>query len=146
MAEHGTQAIIGWGSQLRREIDAAPGTYAAVTEVTAFDPPQDQADDIEVTHFEATNRRKLWIRGMIDSGEASCTISYNPSVHASHVLLWLDFEDGLNRNYQFALPEEMEVITFNAYLKTFKKNIAPSDALTADITFRVSTSDTTQAT
>ena len=42
MAEHASQAIIGWGSILYRgNGDGPPETFTQITEVTSFTPPQE---------------------------------------------------------------------------------------------------------
>ena len=137
MAEHANQAIIGWGSILYRE--GPPLTFVQITEVTAFQPPQESADEIEVTHFESPGRRKEFIQGLIDAGEATATINYNPGVHELHDTLVEDFEAGSVINWRFTLPGLIETIDFSAFIKSFNRNVAPSDALTADVTWRVST-------
>ncbi len=137
MAEHATQAIIGWGSILYRE--GPPETFVQITEVAAFQPPQESADEVEVTHFESPGRRKEFIQGLIDAGEATATINYNPGVHELHDTLVEDFEAGSVLNWRFTLPGLIETIDFSAFIKSFNRNVAPSDALTADVTWRVST-------
>lgn len=147
MSEHASQAIIGWGSVLSRgNDDGPPETFTEITEVTAFQPPQEVADEIEVTHFGSPNRRKEYIQGLIDAGEATATINYNPEQYQIHSTLVDDFEAGDKHNYRFVLPGSPagEVIEFNAFIRGFTRNIAPSDALTADVSWRVSTVDATR--
>ena len=146
MAEHASQAIIGWGSILQRgNADGPPETFTDVSEVTSFVPPQEAADEIEVTHFESPNRRKEFIQGLIDAGEATCTINYGPGVYAIHDQLVKDFEAGTVLNWRFLLPGTVEVIEFTAFIRNFARNLGPSDVLTADVTFRVSTVTSTRA-
>lgn len=138
MAEHATQAIIGWGTQVQRgNGDGPPETFSNITEVTAGQPPQDVADEHEVTHFESPGRRKEFIQGMIDSGEATATVNYNPGVHLMHDTLVEDFEAGTIGNWRFVLPGGIETITFSGFIKAFQRNLGPNDVLTADITWRV---------
>jgi hypothetical protein len=146
--EHATQAVIGWGTQVQRgngDGDPTTGvgeTYQNITEVTAGVPPQDVQDEIEVTHFESPGRRKEFIAGMIDSGEASCVVNYNPGVYAIHDQLVEDFEAGGQHWWRFVLPGGVETITFKAFIKGFARNLGPSDVLTADVTWRVGTVST----
>jgi hypothetical protein len=148
VAEHATQAIIGWGTQVQRgngDGDPTTGvgeTFENITEVTAGQPPQDTADEIEVTHFESPNRRKEFIQGMIDSGEATITVNYQPGVHEKHNELVEDFEAGSLKWWRFVLPGNIETITFKAYISGFVRNLGPNDALTADVTWRVGTVST----
>lgn len=139
MAESGTKAVLVHGTQVQRGLGTNPETYENITEVTSVEPPEDQADDVEVTHVEALNKRKQFIRGMIDSGEASCTVNYNPTQYPVHVNLRTDFKTGLIRKWRVVLPGGMETIEFDAYVKGLKRNLGGAgDALTADITWRVS--------
>lgn len=134
-----TKAILVHGTFVRRGLGTTPETYEKITETTSVEPPEDQADDVEVTTTEADNRRKEFIRGLIDSGEATCTVNYNPSEHPSHVHLREDFASGEVRNWQIVLPGAMETIEFVAYVKGLKRNLGGAgDALTADVTWRVS--------
>ena len=145
MAEHASQAIIGWGSILYRgNRDGPPETFTQITEVTAFQPPQEAADEIEVTHFESPNRRKEFIQGLIDAGEATATINYNPGVHEMHDTIVEDFEAGTVLNWRFELPGTIETIDFSAFIRNFQRNLGPSDVLTADVTWRVSTVTSTR--
>lgn len=140
MAEHATQAVIGWGSYLalgRGDDDPGPETFDNITEVTAFEPPDEQGDDIEVTHFESPDRTKEYIRGMIDAGEATFTVNYNPGVYQSHQDIVTLKASGAIRNWKFVFPDGMETDAFPAYIKGFKPSIGPNDALTADVTLKV---------
>lgn len=139
MAEHATQAVLGHGTQIQRGGIADTDPFTNVMEVIAFDSPDEQGDDIEVSHFESPNKIKEYIRGMIDAGEASISVNWNPGVYASHASLRSDKEDGLLRYYRFILPGAMETITFRAYVKGLKRNADPNGAVTADVSFKVST-------
>jgi len=138
MAEHATQAIIGWGTQVQRgNGDGPPETFTNLTEVTAGSPPQDQADEHETSHFESPNRRKEYIQGMIDSGEATATVNYQPGVYAIQRQLVRDFQAGTILNWRFVLPGAVETITFSGFIKGFARALGPNDPLTADVTWRV---------
>lgn len=138
MAEHATQAVIGWGSVLSRgNGDGPPETFTEITEVTAFEPADEQADDHEVSHFQSPSQTKEYIRGMIDAGEATFTVNYNPGVYATHQQLVADKESGVVSNWKFEFPGGMETDIFPAYIKGFKPKLGPNDPLTADITLKV---------
>lgn len=145
MAEHATQAFIGWGSILYRDyntVEDSEPDYVEIEEVTAFVPPQTQTEEVDVTHFQSPGRRREFIAGMIDSGEATATINYNPGHWPRHAQLSADAEAGTVLNWRFTLPGEIETIDFRAYISQFNRNLAPSDAVTVDITWRVSSVET----
>lgn len=138
MAEHATQAVIGWGSVLSLgRGDGPPETYDEVMEVVSFEPPDEQGDDVEVTHFRSPDRTKEYIRGMIDAGECAFTVSYNPAVYQSHQDIVTLKGTGAIRNWKFVFPDDMETDVFPAYVKGFKPKLGPNDALQADITLKV---------
>ena len=144
MAEHASKAFIGWGSILYRGNGETPTeTFTEIEEVTQFTPPQTQSEEVDVTHFQSPGARREFIAGMIDSGEASATINYNPGDWPQHAQLSIDAENRTVLNWRFTLPGEIETIDFRAYISQFNRNLAPSDAVTADITWRVSSVDTT---
>lgn len=144
MAEHATQAFIGWGSILYRgNGDGPPETFTEIEEVTAFTPPQTVADEIDVSHFQSPGARREFIAGMIDSGEATATINYNPSAWTQHAQLSADAEARTVLNWRFTLPGEIETIDFRGFIKQFNRQVAPSDSTKVEITWRVSSVDTT---
>jgi predicted secreted protein len=138
MAEHATIARIGYLSQFQRgNGDGPPETFTNVSEVVSFEPPDAQADDIEVTHFESPGGYKEYIRGMLDAGEASFSINWDPTGRATHAQIRTDKNSGLAHNYRFVLPGSIETITFPAYVKGLKRNVEPNGAITADVTLKV---------
>lgn len=138
MAEHATQAVIGWGSKLERgNGDGPPETFTAITEVTGFEPPDEKADTHDVSHFESPARTKEKIGGMIDAGECSFTINYNPAVYPSHQQIVEDKASGVVSNWKFSFPDEMETDVFPAFVSGFKPKLGPNDPLTADVTLTV---------
>jgi hypothetical protein len=139
MAEHATQAVLGHGSQLQRGGFLEADPFTTISEVVSFDSPDEQADDIEVSHFESPNKQKEYIRGMIDTGTAAISLNWNPPVYATHASLRSDKADGLLRWYRIVLAGAVETITFRAYVKGLKRNADPNGAITADVTFKVST-------
>jgi len=143
MAEHASQAVIGWGSYLAIgrgdgvQPDYSDETFDNVMEVTSFEPPDEQGDDVEVTHFESPDRTKEYIRGMIDAGECAFSVNYNPAVYESHQTIVSLKASGEVRAFKFVFPDEMETDIFPAYVKGFKPKLGPNDALTADVTLKV---------
>lgn len=139
MAEHATIARIGHGTQFQRgNSDGPPETFTNVHELIAFEPPDVQADDIEVSHLESPGGYKEYIRGMLDAGEVSFSINWDPTGRATHAQIRTDYAAGTSRNYRFVLPGAIETVTFPGYVKGLKRNVAPNGAITADITLKVS--------
>lgn len=138
MAEHATQAILGHGTLFERgNGDGPPETFTTLHEVTAFDSPDEQADDVEVTHFESPNKTKEYIRGTIEGGTATFTVNYNPSAYATHNQVIADKASGLTNTYRFVLPDSGETWTFAGYVKGTKLITDPSAGQQLEVTLKV---------
>jgi predicted secreted protein len=137
MAEHATIARIGYGTQFQRGNGDSPETFTNISEVIAFEAPDEQADDVEVTHFESPGGYKEYIRGMLDAGEASFSVNWDPTNRATHAQIRTDKASGTAHNYRFVLPGSIETVTFSGYIKGLKRNVEPGGAITADITLKV---------
>jgi len=141
--EHASQAVIGWGTYLAigntadAAVEARFDTFTNMVELKTVEPPDEQADDIEVTHFGSPNRTKEYIRGLIDAGEATFGINYQPVAHTEQAALVALKNSGEKRNIRIVLAGGIETIDFPGYVKGFKRNLGPNDAITADITLKV---------
>ena len=138
MAEHATQAILGHGTLLGRgNDDGPPETFTTLHEVISFDAPDEQADDIEVTHFESPLSTKEYIRGLTEGGEANFTVNYNPSAYSTHTQIITDKAAGTTQNYRFTLPDSGETWTFAAYVKGTKIVSDPNEQQQLEVTLKV---------
>jgi hypothetical protein len=138
MIEHETKAVLGWGCYLEigdRVGGGDPDTdeFNHVYELVAFDNPEESAEDIDVSHFESPKKAIEKLRGMIDAGEGSFSVNYNPAQYPEHVLLVQLKKTGEKRNMRFFLPDDMEQLDWIGYVKTFKRNVDPKGAITADV-------------
>ncbi len=91
----------GLGTKFNRETDV-PGTFAAVGMIANITPPGAQRDVVEVDDLNPVNEVKKKLVGLIDSGELSLTLNYDPE-DAGHGDLEDDFHAGLAHNYQIEL-------------------------------------------
>lgn len=138
-----SQAIIGRGTLLQRGGTSAGDAFETISEVISFGIPDDQADEVEVSHSESPGGFKEFLSTWRDAGEASVGLNWRPDLHATQVSLRSDKADGLRRYYRFVLPGGMETITFLAFVKGLKRNVDIKGAITADVTFRCSSVTTT---
>ena len=138
MAEHATQAVLGKGTLFERgNADGPPETFTTLHEVIAFTPPDEQADDVEVTHFESPSSTKEYIRGLIEGGTANFTVNYNPSAYATHNQIITDKAAGDSHTYRFVLPDSGETWTFTGYVKGVSVNTGPNVPQTLEVTLKV---------
>jgi len=74
-----SQAMIGWGTYLKRGNGATPEVFTAIAELLTVTPPSNASDEVEVTHLVSAGKRKEFIQGLIDSGECAFTANFIPT-------------------------------------------------------------------
>jgi hypothetical protein len=135
MAEHATQAVTGYGSKLELgNGDGPPETFDQVYDLTGFEPPDEKVDTHDVSHFESPGGVKEKIAGMIDAGEATFDVNYNPAVYEIHQRIMALKASRAVANWKFSFPDGMETDIFPAFVSGFKPKLGPNDPLTATIT------------
>lgn len=143
--EHASAAKIAWGSYFAvgqditsPPIDPAMDTFDNISEVTSGEPPDEQVDDVEVTHWGSPDRTKEFKPGMIDGGDVTVSINFNPEEYENHRLLIALKKSGQVRNMRFVSTDGMETLDFPGYVKGLKRNMGGAgEPLTADVTIRV---------
>lgn len=121
-----SEATLVYGSKLKLGDGGEPESFTAIAEVKTVDPPDQQADDVEVTNMDSPGRRKEYIPGMIEGGEASFSGNFlptNPTQDASTGLIALH-ASGEKRNWQIVFSDAAATtVTFEAYVKSFKPDM-----------------------
>jgi hypothetical protein len=79
--------------------EAEPAAYFEIGEVINVTPGEATADRIDATHMQSPNRRREYIPGLIDNGEASFEINWIPG-NPTDVLLGELFESREVRVHQ----------------------------------------------
>lgn len=131
-----TDAMIGYGTRYRIMDDGTEPDWFEVGEVINVTPGEATADRIDATHMLSPNRRREYISGLIDNGEASFEINWVPGDETDEFLREL-FESGETRSHMIVFPNGATV-TFDASLLGFSKSVPIDDRMTATITVAVS--------
>lgn len=146
-----TEARIGWGGELHLSTDNTEANLVELVEVRDVSFPQDEADEHEVTHLKSPNRRKEFIQGLIDGGEMTATLNYDPG-GATDLLLTAAKTTGTTRKLKIVVPDTSGTGTadWNMVTSVFVKRYAPDTMeanapITATAVFRV-TGDLEQGT
>lgn len=130
-----TDAKIGWGAELW--IDNASGTLTEIAEVIEIGVPTPETAEVEATHFKSPNRRREYISGLIEDGEATFRINYKPS-SATSVLLRQAQDSGTTRDYKIVLPDGTGTweISGQLIVRRFAPAIPLDGRMTADVVVR----------
>lgn len=136
-----SDALIGY--QTKYEIwdaSAAPAAFVEIAEVFNVTPGEASADRIDVTNHQSPGRRREYISGLIDSGEASFELNWVPGSD-SDVLLRELFASGDVVQHRITFPNNVTV-TYDASIIGYSKAVPVDDRMTATITVAVSGAET----
>src|SRR4030095_5550675 len=135
-----SKASIGYGTRFMMESGSSPGnsppTYVDMAEIKNVTPPNQQTDDVDVTHNQSPNRRREFIAGLIDPGEASFEMNFVPN-STSDLRLQSLLTSGLVTKCRIMFPNNVKW-DFLASVKGYEISSATEDAMAATVSLRVS--------
>lgn len=128
--------VDGFGCLFQRSDMGGPAAYATVAGVTNVGGPEIEREAYDTTAHDNPDTWRTFIGGLVDGGEVSLEVRYDPRVHDA---LLADFEDPEPRDYRLIWPD----ITgaqwdFKAVMTGFAPEGPVDDLLTAELTFQVS--------
>lgn len=138
-----SEARIGWGGALFLSTNNTEAGLVELAEVTSVGFPQDETDEVEVTHLKSPDRYKEFIQGLIDAGEFNATQNYVPG-SASDLLLTGAKATGTVRKCRIVVPDNSGTgaadwnFTFSVFVKKYAPDeMTPNEAVKSTATFRV---------
>ena len=140
-------AGIGYGASFHLGTGATPSVLVELAEVFALMPPNDQADDVQVTHYKSPGRTRQYIQGLIDAGEADVQMNYEPG-SATDILIRGAKDSGSVRPYKIELLDsagDIWEIEGTCYVKGYAREIPVDDRMTATMTVRFAGASTEAA-
>lgn len=136
-----TSARIGYGTLYEIwDAGAAPAAFVEVAEVINVTPGEATADRIDATHMQSPGRRREYISGLIDNGEASFEINWIPGSPTDELIRGL-LASGAVVQHRITFNNDVTV-TFDAAVTGFSKAIPIDDRMTATVTVAVSGDET----
>jgi len=131
-----SDANIGWSSTIKLHNGT---TLIELAEVDSVTVPDDQADEVEVTHYKSPDRRKEYISGLIDGGELEIQMNYIAGT-ATDLLLTAAKAAGDVRPWEVTIPNGGSGWKFSGagFVKSYTKDIPVDDVMKATATIRVS--------
>ena len=111
-----------------------PGSYEEVALVANIAPPQLQRDVIEVDNLNPANDIKKKLLGLIDAGEMTVTLNFDPE-EQGHEDLEDDFHAGLEHNYRIEFPFDATTHSAGGYysIAGIVTGFAPQEISAADV-------------
>lgn len=130
-----SQAFAGVGTNIYRQAPVG-GAWAALAEVKNISGPGMSRETIDVTSLASVSGWREFVSGFRDGGEV--TLSMNMT-NATYDLLLQDFNADSPRNFKIVLPDDdQSTFSFSALVTSLPLNVQPDDAVTVDVTLKVS--------
>jgi predicted secreted protein len=127
---------IGWGAAFWLHNGSALAELAGVFNLT---PPNPQADDVEITTYKSSGKRREYIQGMIETGEGTIEMNYVPA-SVTDALCRAAHAAGDTRAFKIVIPDDAGSpaweITGNCYVKGYERAIPVDDRITANLTVK----------
>jgi hypothetical protein len=144
-----SNAMLGYGSYFRvANSGDSPTELMYLAEVSNITPPSATVDQVDVTHMQSPDRRREFIRGLIDGGEASFEMNFVPGSESDIILLdWLStpYTEVSRRACQIIFPNG-KYWNFNGELTGYEISSPTDDKMVATCTIKVTGAVTTSYT
>lgn len=139
-----SDALIGWGAGVQIHNGTA---LVELDEVVSFPLPEDESDEVEVTHLKSPDRRREYIAGLIDGGTVDIELNYVPN-SATDQLIRAQRASGAVRTVVFTLPDGDAgwEITTSAFIKGYARGpVAVDQKMNAVVRLRITGAQTEAA-
>lgn len=127
---------IGYGSKVRIGVGPTP-TWTELAFIGDIEMPDEQTDEVEVTHMQSPGRRKQYIAGLIDGGEVGIPMNYIAGSDSDVLLLSLK-ASGDQVQVEITLTATGTPEIYAGFLKSYTRTAPIADKMTATATFRLS--------
>ena len=134
-------AISAFGTLLKIGDGGSPESFTTIAEVTNIGGPSLSLDPIDVTNHSSTGGWKEFIGGLLDGGEVSFEINYDPvgATHDASTGLIADMSARTVRNFQLVFPDTGNTTwSFSALVTAFQPSEPIDNKLSASVTLKVS--------
>ena len=127
---------IGFGSKLAITTDTSSVTFEDIAFVRNITGPAVETSEVEATTLDSTGAYREFLLGLIDPGNVSFEIAWDPS-QATHT----DLTDAINSrtlmNWKLVLPTTTQTATFTGRVQSLSPAVPFDDLLTASVGVRI---------
>ena len=138
----------GLGTTFLRETAADSSVFTAIAQVATITPPQLTRETVDVEELAPADDFKKKLVGLIDGGEFSVTLNFDPE-EQGHKDLEEDFANGVPYNYRIQFPFDEEVYSDGGYYDITgivtgfaPQEITAGDVMQAEVTIAVTAKPT----
>jgi len=121
---------IGFGSALKKGA-------TALGQIMEISREASEANEVETTTLDASDRFETYIAGLINPGSVKLKLMYDPS--DTNLKAWMaEHEAGGSTTYTIVYPTTTITQSFTAFVKSVGAEIPLKDAMTCDVTLKIS--------
>lgn len=132
-----TDATIGYGTTYEiKDPRLTPAAFVELAEVKNVTPGATTVDRVEATHMKSPGRRREYVAGLVDSGEASFEINWIPGNETDELIVHL-MNSGATVDHRITFQSGKRV-TFEAQITGYERDAQMDDVMTATVTVSVS--------
>ncbi|HVJ69927.1 MAG TPA: phage tail tube protein [Sphingomicrobium sp.] len=130
----------GWGGEFWLDNDAVTPVLTELKQVKSFTLPQDEVEQVEITHLKSPNRRREYAPGMIEGGEFEVTLNFRAGSDTDQLLADA-LTDGSTRNFKAVIPERgvaaWEIEGEAIVVGYDRGEVTPDDPMEATVTLKI---------
>lgn len=129
-----TEADIGYGASVEISTDGG-ATWTTIAEMNDVTPPPLQAPKLDATHFGSPGATKEFIVGLVDPGDMTMDMAFNPGSSGDVQLQALL---KARTKIKVRIPfRSGETWSYDAYVTGYEATVPLEDKMTASVTFGV---------
>ena len=133
--------LLGLGTVLKCSTAGTTTYGVTVGQIVSIDGPNASAADVDVTTIDAGTQFRQFKRGMVDPGELSLSIAWDPSTSDQKALNAL-LRNGTTAKWMMIAPTTTIYEEFDGYVKGIGRSIALDQMTVSPVTIKV-TADST---
>ncbi len=130
-------AKIGLGTTVGYETTPGGGTYTTVGEVFEFSPPASSMDTVDATDFSHTDGHRRFIAGLIDAGEVTFTLHYDPALTVYGAIDTM-YKARVQRKWKFIYAGSTVNTVIDALITGLGRAVPMDEKMTMEVTLKVS--------
>lgn len=130
-----TNAALGYGTKLKLGDGASPEVFADIGEITALND-EDTAELKDVTNHQSINSRREYIGGLIDGGEVTFTVNYDPDGATHDRTTGLQAFVRQTKNFRLEEPGNTNGYQFAAIITNVSRSYPVDDAMEMNVTIK----------
>lgn len=137
-----TNAALGYGVKLKMGDGASPEVFAEIGEIKDLND-EDSAELKEATNHQSPGSRREYIGGLIDGGEITFTVNYDPDGATHDRTTGLQAFIRQTKNFQLEEPGNTDGYQFSAVITNVGKAYPVDDIMEMSVTLKKSGALTT---